>query len=267
MDLRKLYSPIQPTVQQQGDQVTYCEFLPDVPLQKVIYCYWELKTTRPLTSPFVYRVVADGCVDIFFEADKPRENFVMGFCEKYAQFELDKSFHYIGVRFLPTMFPQLFKVSAAGLSNQFLDLASVVPATARFIEEYFTPEMSPDQVKSRLDGYFLGLTGKVNFDMDNRLYGAIELILKQKGVIDIETQLDTGISPRQLRRLFAFYIGDSAKTFSKVVRFQHVLQAKPSTQSLRYNELFFDAGYYDQSHFIKEFKHFSGVTPGKAFGG
>jgi AraC-like DNA-binding protein len=165
------------------------------------------------------------------------------------------------------MFPQLFKVSAAGLSNQFLDLASVVPATARFIEEYFTPEMSSDQVKSWLDGYFLGLIKKVNFDMDNRLYGAIELILKKKGVLDIETQLDTGISPRQLRRLFEYYIGDSAKTFSKVVRFQHVLQAKPSTQSLRYNELFFDAGYYDQSHFIKEFKHFYGVTPGKAFGG
>ena len=111
----------------------------------------------------------------------------------------------------PTDLRKLFKVSAAGLSNQFLDLASVVPATARFIEGYFTPEMRPDQVKSRLDGYFPGLINKVNFEMDHRLYGAIELILKKKGVVDIETGLDTGISPRQLRRLFAFFLGDSAK--------------------------------------------------------
>lgn len=41
--------------------------------------------------------------------------------------------------------------------------------------------------------------------------------------------------------------------------------AKPSMQSLKQNRLFFDAGYYDQSHFIKDFKDFYGITLGKAF--
>ena len=78
--------------------------------------------------------------------------------------------------------------------------------------------------------------------------------------------MNTGVSQRQLRRLFEFYIGDTAKTFAKVVRFQNILRAKPSSQSLRQNKLFFDVGYYDQAHFIKEFKNFYGVTPSKAFG-
>lgn len=85
-------------------------------------------------------------------------------------------------------------------------------------------------------------------------------------MVDIENDLNTGISSRQLRRLFDFYIGDTAKTFSKVVRFQNILRANPSSQSLRQNKLFFDVGYYDQAHFIKEFKNFYGVTPSKAFG-
>jgi transcriptional regulator GlxA family with amidase domain len=85
-------------------------------------------------------------------------------------------------------------------------------------------------------------------------------------MVTVEKELDTGLSARQLRRLFDFYIGDTAKTFAKVVRFQNILNAKPSTQSLRQNKLFFDAGYYDQAHFIKEFKNFYGVTPSKAFG-
>src|SRR5699024_7494267 len=106
---------------------------------------------------------------------------------------------------------------------------------------------------------------KTTFDDDNRLYGALEIILQNFGSIAIEKDLNTGISPRQLRRLFEFYIGDTAKTFSKVVRFQNILQTKLTHQSLRKNKLFFDSGYYDQSHFIKEFKNFYGVTPSKAF--
>ncbi|MEL6924825.1 MAG: helix-turn-helix domain-containing protein, partial [Bacteroidota bacterium] len=77
-------------------------------------------------------------------------------------------------------------------------------------------------------------------------------------------ELNTGISPRQLRRLFKFYIGDTPKTFCKVVRFQHILKAKHSRQSLRHNKLFYDLGYYDQAHFIKDFKHLYGLTPGDA---
>ncbi|MEL6824118.1 MAG: DUF6597 domain-containing transcriptional factor, partial [Calditrichota bacterium] len=105
-DIRNLYTPIQPTVKQTADRVSYREFLPDASLQSFIYCYWELKTSQPLKEAFNYRVVADGCIDIFFSLDKPTDNFVMGFCREYTEFELDSSFHYIGIRFLPTMFPQ-----------------------------------------------------------------------------------------------------------------------------------------------------------------
>ena len=89
--------------------------------------------------------------------------------------------------------------------------------------------------------------------------------MKNYGVLNIEKDLNTGISPRQLRRLFKYYIGDSAKTFAKVVRFQNILRAKPSKQSLQQNKLFYE-GYYDQAHFIKEFKNFYGVTPGVVYG-
>jgi AraC-like DNA-binding protein len=116
-----------------------------------------------------------------------------------------------------------------------------------------------------LDKYFLNHLSKTALTTDNRLYNAINIILQKRGVLNIETDLDIGISPRQLRRLFEFYIGDSAKAFSKVVRFQTILHAKPSVQSLRENKLFFDSGYYDQAHFIKEFKSFYGITPTQAF--
>lgn len=265
-DIRQLYNPIQPTVKHTAEQVTYAEFLPAPNLQNLIYCYWQLKTTAPLCEQFNYRVVADGCIDIFFELNDPAQNFVMGFCKKYTEFPLGNSFNYTGIRFLPTAFPQLFKINASELSNRFEHLQNVVPITSGFISHNFSSQLNTGQIKGMLDNYFIDLVANTEFYSDNRLYEAIGIILKNYGVLNIEKGLDTGISARQLRRLFEFYIGDSAKTFSKVVRFQNILRAKPSRQSLRQNKLFFDAGYYDQAHFIKEFKNFYGVTPGKAFG-
>lgn len=258
--------PVQPTVKQSAAQVTYAEFLPDVRLQPYIYCYWQLKTTEQLSEPFLYRVVADGCIDIYFELNDPADHWVMGFCRKYTEFPLENQFHYVGVRFLPTMFPQLFGVNAAEISNRYEKLDVIAPDAAKFIVNRFHAGLDTTAMAKLFDEYFLSVLSAARFDEDTRLYEAIGIILQQYGVLNVAKDLNTGISARQLRRLFEFYIGDTPKTFSKVVRFQHILRAKPSTQSLRNNKLFFDAGYYDQAHFIKEFRNFYGVTPSRAFG-
>lgn len=265
-NIRQLYKPMQPTVKSAGESVSYVECLPGEFLRDYIYCYWQLKTHQPLLQPFSYRVVADGCIDIFFEPGNPDESFVMGFCKEYTEFPLEHSFNYVGIRFLPTMFPQLFNVDASEISNRAAYLRSVIPAVFESFSNAFNSQQGLSDIKVFLDRYLSECIVNVQFNNDHRLYDAIALILKNQGAINIESGLQTGISPRQLRRLFQFYIGDSAKTFSKVVRFQNILKAKPSVQSLRNNKLFFDAGYYDQTHFIKEFKNFYGVTPTKAFG-
>lgn len=264
-NIRQLYKTIQPTVKQSVENVSYYELLPELKLQPYIYCYWELKTNEKLKENFFYKVVADGCIDIFFELKNPKKSYVMGFCKNYVEFPLGKSFHYIGIRFLPTNFPQIFNIDASELSNRTEKLSLIDSETAFFIAENFNEKIKKEEIKVVLDNYLLELISKVKFNNDERFFKAIDIILKKFGVLNIETELETGISSRQLRRLFEFYIGDTAKTFSKVVRFQNILRAKPSTQSLRNNKLFFDVGYYDQAHFIKEFKNFYGVTPSKAF--
>lgn len=264
--IRALFTPMQPTVRQTGAEVLYHEFLPSLNLQPYIYCYWELKTKHQLVAPFSYKVVADGCFDIFFELDNPQESFVMGFCKQYTSFDLENNFHYIGIRFLPTMFPQLFQISATELSNKSEPLINIIPAVAEFIEMRFNRSQNIQEIKLLLDDFFTLQVNNKPLNIDARLYNAIDIILKNFGVLNIEKDIDTGISARQLRRLFEFYIGDTPKTFSKVVRFQNILKAKPSSQSLKKNKLFFENGYYDQAHFIKDFKNFYGVTPAKAFG-
>ncbi len=166
-DIRQLYKPIQPTVKQSADNVTYSELLPDIRLQNYIYCYWQLKTKKTLSEPFIYRVVADGCIDIFFELNNPKDNFVMGFCKKFTEFPLDNSFHYIGVRFLPTMFPQLFRINASELSNRFEQLGNVAPKVSTFIADNFHIQLTSEQIQKTFDNYFINLIENTTFDNDS----------------------------------------------------------------------------------------------------
>ncbi|RYG16874.1 MAG: AraC family transcriptional regulator, partial [Chitinophagaceae bacterium] len=131
---------------------------------------------------------------------------------------------------MPTMFPQMFGINASELSNKAEQLTNVIPDVASFIQSHFHQFQQSDEIKALLDECFLSQNQPINYD--GRLYNAIDIILKNYGVLNVERDLDTGISARQLRRLFEFYIGDTPKTFSKVVRFQHILKAKPSSQSL-----------------------------------
>lgn len=263
---RPIYTPIQPTVSNRTDhRVTYQEYLPHMSLRNVIYCYWQLKTTTKLDQNFVHLVVADGCIDVYFELGNPQESYVMGFCDKHSEFILANSFNYIGVRFFPTMFPQLFKISAKEVSNKYEHLSNVLPDTSMFVRNNFDKSQDIHTIVNLLDEYFLSLIKTLQFDNDYRLYQALKAVYKNVGSLKMEKDLNTGLSQRQLRRVFEYYIGDTQKTFSKVVRFQSVLaRLKHLRQHLSHSEVFNMDGYYDQTHFIKEFKKLYGLTPAKA---
>lgn len=264
-DVRSYYRPVQPAIRRTTSGVVYQEFLPDLQLQPFIYCYWQLKTTHTLLQPFHYRVVADGCIDIFFERAMASQSFIMGFCKKYTIFPLESNFDYFGVRFLPSMFPQLLQIPAQTLSNHFEHLENILPTFAKVLEQQVNPTTPINDIKNITNTYFINILNNAAFDLDQRFYEALLFIMKNQGVTSTQKDLQTGISPRQLRRIFNHYIGTTPKTFSKVVRFQHILSAKPSSQSLHQNPLFYDVGFYDQAHFIKDFKTLYGVTPTEAF--
>lgn len=265
-NIRQLYTPLQPTVKHLGGQVAYREYPPDLYLQPYIYCYWELKSDQPLSGTIDCKIVADGCMDVFFDLHQPNESVVVGFCDQYTSFLLKAPFHYAGVRFFPAMLPQLFSIKASELHNQFDDLGTFMPGLARFITRNFSPAHSSAAIAALFNSYFAKHVSSARLKVDNRVHHAVYSILKTCGTLAIERDLDIGVSPRQLQRLFDFYVGDGAKSFSKVVRFQSILKARPTSETLRENKLFFDLGYYDQSHFIKEFKNYYGDTPGVAFG-
>ena len=244
-------------------ELSYIEQSPDVQLQGSIYCYWNLKTTKPLNDIYNYRVVADGCIDIFFNCTNHDEAYIMGYCNSYVKIGIDKEFDYFGIRFFPGVFPLLFNIDASELSNHYEHLSAIQPYLFHVIQQLGYKGFCFQDLCNELNICFINHLNKKDELFDNRFYYALETILKRKGLINIEKDLNDGISSRHLQRLFNFYIGDTAKSFCRVVRFQTLLQADPSLKSIKAEKSFFDFGYYDQTHFIKEFKRFYGETPSK----
>ncbi len=266
ISIREYYKPIQPTVSAKDSEINYQEIRPNKAIEHFIYCFWQLKTKKTLNQDYNYRVVSDGCIDIFFDHKQPNESFVMGFCKKFVQFPIGKKFDYIGIRFLPSAFTHLFGVDAKILSNQSQELNKILPNFSEWIYSKVKPSDSFENITKILNEKITEFLAKQDINYDYRFLDALNLIFQKRGYLDTEKDLNTGLSPRQLRRIFNFYIGTTAKSFGNVVRFQHILNATPSKQSLKANKLYFDVGFFDQAHFIKNFKTFYGVTPSEAFG-
>lgn len=69
-----------------------------------------------------------------------------------------------------------------------------------------------------------------------------------------------GITSRYLQKIFLQYTGLTPKLFSKINRFQNSLQLVIKKET-SLTAIAYDCGYFDQSHFIREFKSFTGYTP------
>jgi len=102
-------------------------------------------------------------------------------------------------------------------------------------------------------------------EQDKLVLAALSIIHKNKGnirITELMGQLHTSQSP--LERRFRQAVGTSPKKFASIVRLKFILESYQLGSSL--TELGYQAGFYDQAHFIKEFKSFTGDTPECFFG-
>lgn len=268
LNLRDLFSPWQP-----GPQATECVSnsiaWPCHDLQSYIWCYWEVRSLKPLNEELACTILSDGCIDIFLDLSKNDDSFVMGYTNRWRSYVLGKSFRYLGIRFLPGMFPFIFNISALELTNAIEKLKLVDSRTAHFLTEKCGSANHLDEIKKNLDKFFLGKISAIHKRFDQRVNETLTKIYKNYNGLSVENDINgiVNVSPRHLRRLFSFFVGDNIGSFAKVIRFQNYLKAEYQQSRTQNEKLYFDFGYYDQAHLIRDFKTFSGYTPRRFFKG
>lgn len=102
------------------------------------------------------------------------------------------------------------------------------------------------------------------FRTHDSMMNAVYTMIKSKGVVTMkDLQVTSGLSSRQLERLFQEYIGVTPKKAADLVRFQNVWQDlyQPSTHIKDIQDIIIEYGFSHQSHFINSFKKYAGRTP------
>ncbi len=99
-----------------------------------------------------------------------------------------------------------------------------------------------------------------NHKSDSLIVKALNIIQQYDGTLKMKELADVlCISQDAFEKRFRRQVGTSPKQFAYLVRMKSIIEAGFTTQTL--SEKAFKAGYYDQSHFIKDFKTFTGLTP------
>jgi AraC-like DNA-binding protein len=103
--------------------------------------------------------------------------------------------------------------------------------------------------------------------VDQIVKSTVETILTANGQLSIdELSRQTKINRRQLVRKFSSAIGLSPKQLSKTIRLQSTLKTLLTRKVTNLTDLAYEGDYYDQAHFIKDFKEFTGLTPKEFYG-
>jgi len=213
---------------------TYREWAPPPAWRAVVACCWE----HEVVATRVQRVVPDGRADLLIENTGAVR--VVGLWDEVALPELPAGTRIRGVRLRPEAVAAAFRVDAAELRNQNVDLSDVVGS-----------RRSRDLVDDRaLDAWVRGV------EPDRRAAAAVRLLERES----VDATADAlGLSSRQLRRLFDTHVGVGPKTFQRVLRFQRFVQH--ADEGVPLARAAADAGYSDQAHMSREVLRMSGVTP------
>lgn len=95
---------------------------------------------------------------------------------------------------------------------------------------------------------------------DKLIVEAVKLIYQSNGTIRIkELNEKLFISQSPFEKRFRKIVGTTAKKFASIIRFNAVLNNLNETKSL--TEICYENNFFDQAHFIKDFKQFTGDTP------
>lgn len=252
----------------------YRTFQPHNELTPLVKCYWTLEVPAEYSSE-KQRIVPDGCIEMAFilgddikrftsETDfiiQPRA-MVLGQTVRPFYIQPTGYVNTVAVRFYPYGFANIVTTPISNLANKETPIAELFgQPTAGELEQKIIQATSTRQRIEIIERFLLNkLSDRVT--IDNIVKSTVDALLATGGSSPIQAILQEDLSKRrQLERKFLKQIGISPKQLGKVIRLQTALKMLLNRKGGTLTQIAYESEYYDQNHFIKDFKEFTGTTP------
>ncbi|MFD2035201.1 DUF6597 domain-containing transcriptional factor [Belliella marina] len=253
-------------------------YQPNSELTEFVKCYWTLEGEKDST-PQKNTIVPDGTMKLIFhygDTYKHHSNngeiTILPKCFLIGQLTKPYIVEPVGitgsfiVRFYPNGFLPFTTIPIKEIENTAVPLVKLFGKDGEEIGKNILNANSTSERINIIEAFLLKrLTDKQT--IDNIVKSTVETILNANGQFSvIEHSLQNNINRRQLTRKFSSTIGISPKQLSKTIRIQAALKSLLTKDVGKLTDLAYENEYFDQAHFIKDFKEFTGLTPKEFYG-
>lgn len=251
----------------------YEEHPPPAPIAACVACLWTL--TGSATSATFDLILPDGRPELVVHRGDPfrqrlgsgatrrqPRRLVVGQMTGAVALAPGRHVESIGVRFTPAGLSPLCPFPQAALADRLVSVdavprAPLLQVLAAAAADAPTAAAALDALRQALVGVYATTT-----PVDPRLQRAVVAIAQSGGDVGMDVIAgEVGVSSRWLERHFTAAVGVTPKRLARLVRFRRALAALDANPANGGVAVALDHGYYDQAHFIAEFRAFAGDAP------
>jgi AraC-like DNA-binding protein len=253
--------------------MNYQTFAPPDMLRPFVKYFWTMEVRPVDHAPKTFSAIVDGCPGVIIvqsenepfcdeHQKKLPTSFLYGQTIRPVQLSSTGKFAAIGICFQPHALQSVFGIDADELTGSCVDLNLVSNKKHNSLPELLFDTESVDERIKRLSCYLFDLVQSNKKRVDEITQYALMQIVQTSGNIPLkELQQKLQLSERSLERRFKQTIGVSPKLYTRICQFQKSLDQLRKSQYDKLSDIAYENDYSDQSHFIRVFKEFTGLSP------
>lgn len=254
----------------------YRKFAASPHLSTFVECYFVWEKHEVLTFPLRIESPPTGFASMVFnygdgywvgngkhESVRAPSAFLTGQATQSYVLNLSGRIGMVGIVFRPSGLSSLFGLPMYEFTDERVNLTDVLGKSLQSLHEQIQEADSPGSRVRLVDQFLSRQLLKKGVVVDRTDYTA-NLIVERKGVVNVSELMDElYVCRRQFERQFLQKVGVSPKYYARIRRIGYLCAqlAGQRWQLSDWHDLIYQCGYYDQSHFIREFTQFTGKRP------
>lgn len=250
---------------------------PQEKLARYIKYYWTLHNDDDLMPHSRERIFPDGCIELIFNyADPMRKfendtgviqprNIVHGQLKKFIELESTGKIGLFSTRFQAAGLQPFIDFDVSELTDKSMTVAEIWNEEGQQLERDMKMAKNSEARIAVVEAFLLQRLAKSR-KKDAAISLCVDAIVASDGMVTIDELSEKfNLGKRHLERKFLSSVGLSQKLFSRIVRFNNVLQLIEDKDFRTFTNVAHEGGFYDQAHFIRDFKEFTGLNPKQYF--